>query len=255
MLFLGSFRMPVLAATLGASTLALVLSLAAPAQAAAQGHGGGSGSAAGRATAPSVTGSATFAGYQTPSLTGSAISSAAGFTLPKLSCTSVYRAITPVAGVEVNNYATYSSAFVFTGCHNGKALYFPSLVVNGSETDYTSTPLSAGDVIKVGTNVTATGTTVKVTDVTKGVTKKLTGSGATPSAAYIGDSDWRTSGTLLGVPSFGKLTFTHCSVGGRTLASWNPVQYQRVNSSGVVQIATGALPSAGTAFPTYYKHS
>lgn len=246
--------MPALAATLGAATLAPVLSLSAPAQAAAQGHGGGGGPAAGHATAPSVTSTATFAGYQTVSPTGPAISSAAGFTLPKLSCTSTYRAITPVAGVEVNNYATYSSAFAFAGCHNGKAQYFPSLVVNGSETDYTSTPLSAGDVIKVYTNVTATATTVKVTDVTKGVTKKLSGPGATPSAAYIGDSDWNSSGTLLGVPSFGKLSFTQCSVGGKTLASWKPGEYQRVNGSGVVQIATGALASTGTAFPTTYKH-
>jgi hypothetical protein len=255
-MLLAGFRMPALAATLGAATLVVpMLSLAAPAQAAAQGHGGGSGPAARHATAPSATDSTTFAGYQTPSLTGSAISSAATFKLPKLSCTSAYRAITPVAGVEVNNDATYSSAFAFAGCHKGTAEYFPALVINGTETNYTTTPLAVGDVIKVYTNVTATATTVKVTDATKDVTKKLAGSGATPSAAYVGDSSWTASGTLLGVPSFGKLTFTHCSAGGSTLASWNPIQYQRVNSSGTVQIATGALSSAGTAFPTHYEHS
>ena len=62
-------------------------------------------------------------------------------------------------------------------------------LVNGTETNYTTTLLSAGDAIKVYTNVTSTGTT---------------GPG---------------------------------------------------HGSGIVQIATGALSSTGTAFPTYYKHS
>ena len=197
----------------------------------------------------------TFAGYQATVTAGSPTSSAAQYKVPALSCTSAYRAITPVAGVPVNSFATYSSAFLFVGCHNGTATYFPALVVNGTETNYTTTPLSAGDLIKVTTKVTTTGTTVQVTDVTKGVTKKLTGAGASPSAAYIGDSDWVNNGTLLGVPSFGTLTFTHCLIDGTALAAASPAQYQRVNSSSIVQIATGALSSTGTTFPTTYKHS
>ena len=200
--------------------------------------------------------SPTFAGYQANVATGSATSSAAQYKLPKLSCTSVARAITPVAGVAVNNFGTYSSAFVFVGCSSGKAVYFPSLVINGTEKDYTTTRLAAGDAIKVSTKVTTTATTVQVTDVTKAITKKLTGPGASASAAYMGDSDWVTStGTLLGVPSFGTLTFTHCLIDGTALAGHNPTQYQRVNSNNVLQIATGALSSTGTAFATQFKHS
>jgi hypothetical protein len=144
---------------------------------------------------------------------------------------------------------------VFVGCHSSKATYFPALVINGTETNYTTTPLAASDVIKVSTNVTTTGTTVQVTDVTKSVTKKLTGPGASSSAAYIADSAWYNNGTLLGVPHFGTLTFTHCLIDGSALASAHPAEYQRVNSSSIVQIATGALSSAGTAFATNYKHS
>jgi hypothetical protein len=91
------------------------------------------------------------------------------------------------------------------------------------------------------------------------VTHKLTGAGASANAAYIGDSSWSTStGTLSGVPKFGTLTFTNCLIDGKALASSHPHEYQRVhrvNNAGIVQIAPGALSSAGTAFTTYYNHS
>jgi hypothetical protein len=248
--------MPALAVTIGAAAVVgPLLSLATPAQAAAGGHSG-SGPVAAHAGALLVNSDPTFAGYQANVATGSATSSAAQYKVPKLTCTSAARAITPVAGVAVNNFATYSSAFLFVGCRSGKAVYFPSLVINGTEKDYTTTHLAAGDAIKVFTKVTTTGTTVQVTDVTKAVTKKRTGAGASASAAYIGDSDWVTStNTLLGVPNFGTLTFTHCLIDGTALAGSNPAEYQRVNSSNVVQIATGALSSTGTSFPTQFKHS
>jgi len=65
-----------------------------------------------------------------------------------------------------------------------QAGYFPALVINGTETKYPATRFSAGDVIKVYTKVTTTGTTVRVTGVTKGVTKQrtcLSGRPAPPS--------------------------------------------------------------------------
>lgn len=251
---LAQFRMPALAVTIGAAAVvAPVLSLVAPAQAATAGHGG---SALARVHAGelAVINSDHFAGYEADVTAGSATTSAAQFKVPALSCTSAYRAITPVAGVETNNFTSYSSAFLFVGCHSGKAVYFPSLVVNGTETDYTTTHLAAGDVIKLSTKVT-TGTTVQVTDVTKGITKKLTAPAGSPSAAYIADSAWYNNGTLLGVPKFGTLTFSHCLVNGKPLASAHPTQVQRVNSSNVVQITTGALSPAGTTFATHFKHS
>jgi hypothetical protein len=254
-MMLAQFRMPALAVTIGvAAMVAPVLSLVAPAQAAAAGHGG-KGPTGAHTRARSVS-NPTFAGYQANVATGSATSSAAQYKVPKLSCTSAARAITPVAGVAVNNFAAYSAAFVFVGCSSGKAVYFPSLVINGTETDYTTTHLAAGDAIKVLTKVTTTGTTVQVTDVTKAITKKLTGPGASANAAYAGDSDWVTStDTLLGVPNFGTLTFTHCLIDGKPLASVKPAKYQRVNSSSVVQITTGALSSTGTSFATHFKHA
>jgi len=195
-----------------------------------------------------------FAGYQTAVTAGSATSSAASFTVPALSCTTAERAITPGAGVAASQ--TSSAAFVFTGCQDGKAVYYPGLVINGTETDYTATPFSAGDVIKVSASVTTSGTTVQVADVTTGVTKTFTGAGASAVAAFIGDRGWATStGTLLGVPNFGTLTFTNCLIDGTALASGHPREYLRANHAGIVQIAPGAVSSAGPAFATYYNHS
>jgi hypothetical protein len=254
-MMLAQFRMPALAVTIGvAAAVAPVLSLVAPAQAAPAGHGG-SALAGAHAREVSVTTSDHFAGYQANVAAGSATSSAGQYKVPKLSCTSATRAITPVAGVVVNKVPTYSAAFLFAGCVSGKALYFPALVINGTETNYTTTHLAAGDAIKVSTKVTTMRTTVQVTDVTKAITKKLTGPGASPNAAYIADSAWYINRSPVGVPKFGTLTFTHCAVDGKTLASAHPTKVERVNSRNVVQITTGALSRAGTTFATHFKHS
>ena len=191
------FRLRVLTLTAGAAALMAPLpGFAASAQAATAG-GGGHGPASAPGRAPSQSDSMTFAGYQATVAAGSATSSAAHFKVPALSCTSAFRGITPVAGVEVGGGSSYSAAFLFTGCRGGKAVYFPAVVVNGSETNYTGTPFHAGNVVAVATKVTTKGTTVSVTDTTTGVTKKRTGPGASPSAAYVGDSDWVSNGTVL----------------------------------------------------------
>ena len=129
-------------------------------------------------------------------------------------------------------------------------------MINGTEKNYTTTRFSAGDIISLHTMVTTAGTTVQVTDVTRGITKKLTGAGARSSAAYVGDTAWSSStGKLLGVPNFGKLAFTNCVIDGDTLAVSLPYETRRVNSSNTVQIATGGLWPGGTAFTTHYRHS
>jgi len=57
------------------------------------------------------------------------------------------------------------------------------------------------------------------------------------------------------VPDFGKLTFKSCLLDAKTLASWHPHAYQRVNSIGTVQITTGNFWPGGTAFTTHFQHS
>ena len=208
--------------------------------------------AVGLATAPAN--SRDFAGYAAAVPAGSATVMTASFTVPTLSCTTADRAITPSTAVYHGN--SVSAAFVFTGCVNGTAVYYPGLVVNGTETDFTTSPFAAGDVIDVTTKVSTNRTRVQVTDVTTGVTQKIIGAGASASAAYIGDDALFTSSqALIHVPDFGKLKYRNGLIDGKTLASWRPHAYQRVNSRGTVQIATGTLSTSGLAFATRYEHS
>ncbi len=211
--------------------------------------------ATGPATA-APTSNRTFAGYQAAVPGGSATVLTASFTVPALSCTTVNLAIAPSTGVPVNNYKSVSAAFVFTGCLNGAAVYYPGLVVNGTETDYTASPFAAGDVINLTTKVSTNRTRVQVTDVTTGVTQKIIGAAASAGAAFVGDeAELNSSGALMHVPNFGKLQFKNCILDGKTLASWHPQAYQRVNSIGTLQIATGGFWPGGTAFTTHFQHS
>jgi len=253
--------------TSAAAVVGLAVSIAAPALAtarptpsAAAGPGGALGlthHAIGPITA-AATRSRTFAGYQAAVTAGSATTLAATFTVPALSCTTAERGITPDAGVAANKFKTASIAGVLIGCARGKAIYFPFLVANGAESDYTTVHLSAGDVINLSASVTTSGITVQVTDTTKNVsvTNTITGAGASADAAWIGDdSAVSNTGALLGVPNFGKLAFTNCLIDGTALGGWHPKAYQRVNSHGTVQIATGGPWPGGTAFTTHYQHS
>ena len=206
-------------------------------------------------SANAPTSNRTFAGYQTTVTAGSATVAAASFTVPKLSCTTATRAIIPDAGVAVA-HSNVSIAMVFTICHNGKRVYLAQLVLNGKPFPSTMR-IAAGDVIDLTTKVSTTRTKVEITDVTTGVTDKRRGVGASARAAWVGDDPaYNSTGkTLLHVPDFGKLTFTNCLIDGTALGGFHPHAYQRVNSRGTVQIATGGFFPSGTAFSTHFRHS
>ena len=216
---------------------------------------GSGGLAIPRARAASVN-TRTFAGYGTAVTVGSATTVTATFTVPALSCTPPNLGILPAVFEGVNRNLLLTAAGVAVKCESGKAVYFPALVINGVGTPFRTSPFAKGDVINLSVNVTTTGTTVQVTDVTKNVTKTLTGAGARPHAAFIGDLPWFSNkGALLGVPNFGKLKFLNCMINSQALQTVNPQQFQRVNAKGHVQIATGPFSPAPAAFATYFKHS
>jgi hypothetical protein len=215
---------------------------------------GPGGPASPRAGAASVTSSSNFAGYLTPVTAGSATTVTATFTVPALSCAPPDLGNFPVVGMGTTS--TASNAGVAVKCESDKPVYFPALAINGVGHSFRTSPIAAGDSINLFASVTTTATTVTVTDVTQNVTTTLTGAGASPSRAWIGDLGvYSNKGVLLGVPDFGKLKFFHCQIDGATLQSWNPQQWQRVNAKGIVQITTGPFsPPGGLAFATYYKH-
>jgi hypothetical protein len=245
---------------------ALMLTVPAAASAAAGGgaaahHGflGPAGIRAGRGAAlgtSTPTSNRDFAGYETAVPTDSATVATASFTVPALTCDTTDRAIAPGVGVPIDKGKSASAAFVFAGCVSGVATYYPGLLLNGSETDYPSVPLAAGDVVNVITKVSKNRSRVEVVDVTSGVTEKLIGSGASASDAFFGDSGEGTNtGALLHVPEFTKLTFKGCLLDGKALARWRPHPYQRVNSIGTVQIVAGGFWPGGTAFTTHFVHT
>jgi hypothetical protein len=131
----------------------------------------------------------------------------------------------------------------------GMVVYSPALVINGNEINFNNTTFHAGNVITVSAKVTTRDTTVQITDLTTRVTKRRTGPGARPSAAYIGDNGVLAPRIRLGVPSFGTIAFTSCFVDGRALGRSHPLRFQRVNSRGVVQIAIGPAISEGNCVP------
>jgi hypothetical protein len=216
--------------------------------------GPGTGShAAAPATAAAIS-NRTFAGYQTAVPAGSATVVTSSFTVPTLSCTTTDRSIAADAGVLASKTASVSGVVI--GCVSGSEVFYPWVLVNGTETDYTANPVAAGDVIDLTTKVSTNRTRVQVTDVTSGVTQKIIGAGFSARAAYIGDDGWGdSSGRLLHVPDFGKLTFKNCIIDAKALASWHPQAFQRVNSIGTLQISTGNFWPGGTAFTTHFQHS
>lgn len=251
-----------LAVGMGAVLALTVSASASPRMTAASASGGGRVTIhhgvlapAGLTTATPIS-NRTFAGYQATVPAGSATVETASFTVPTLSCTTTDRAIAADVGVLANNFKTVSIAGVITTCTSGAAVYYPWVVVNGTETVYTASPVAAGDVIDLTTKVSTNRTRVQVTDVTTSVTQKIIGAGASASAAYIGDDALSTnSGKLFHVPDFGKLTFKNCILDGKALASWRPHAFQRVNSLGTVQIRTGGWFPGGTAFSTHFENS
>src|SRR5215470_9265441 len=211
---------------------------------------------AARAGAASVSNSRIFAGYVAAVPVGSATSVTATFTVPTLSCAPPNLGIAPGVFEIVNRNGLLTAAGVAVKCESGKAVYFPALEINNVGHSFRASPAAAGDVINLSASVTTTATTVQVTDATKNVTTTLTGAGARPHAAFIGDLAWASNkGILLGVPNFGKLKFFNCMINSQALGSTNPQQFQRVNAKGIVQIATGPFsPPGGLAFATYYRH-
>ena len=204
-----------------------------------------------------VTSTRTFAGYESLVAKGSATVATASFTVPTLTCDTTDRAIALGVAVATDNFNSGSAAFVFAGCVGGQATFFPGVVVNGTETDFQSMPVAAGDVIDVTTKVSVNRTRVEVTDVTTGVTQKPSnGAGAKANAALFGDNGWGSStGRLEHVPVFTKLTYKDCLLDGNSLASTHPQALQRVNSIGTVQITTGNFWPGGTAFTTHFMHT
>lgn len=209
------------------ATILVQLSATGSAFAAAAGQGAGgarsvSGSPGGHVREPAAK-SSTFAGYSLHGGGEATFTVTTSIVVPKLKCTSgPERAIAASAGVyNLSNH--FSAASLFVGCYQGRALYFPSLVVNGANHNYAKLRAGAGDKVVLHVSQSAGGTVVSVADKSrKGVSKTLNGAGSKGgSGPWAGDSGWDNPG-LLGVPDFGKTDFSGSTLDGRPFGSAGP---------------------------------
>lgn len=221
----------------------------------ARGAGGASGALAGYMREPDAK-SSSFAGYSLQGGGEATFTVTASIVVPRLTCSAgPEQAIAPSVGVYTSS-GSFSAASVFVGCYQGKALYFPSLVLDGVNHNYTKLRAEAGDKVAVHVSQGASGTVVSVDDESRtGVKKTLHGAGSQAgSAPWVGDSGWDNPG-LLAVPSFGTVHVSGAMLdgqpfgsAGQALARWN-----RVNGT-ATQITTSAFASNHKSFTTDFKH-
>lgn len=201
-----------------------------------------------------------FAGYRRNNgATNASFNVRAMFVVPKLTvCGPATRAIAP--DIDVSNGKTGSGVGLFVGCYRHKPDYFPFIYLNGTNTDYAAGVVQPGDRIVLRLSEGPGASELTFQDLTHNLVKVKTGAGLNGLGfPGIGDDSWFIKGVELGVPRFGTITFSHCTVNGAALGSGGTakspavLQYDRATKAGTVQISTGSL-SAKDAFTTYFKH-
>jgi hypothetical protein len=181
------------------------------------------------------------------------------FVVPKLSvCGPATRAIAP--DIDVSNGKKGSGVGVFVGCFKHKPDYFPFIYLNGTNTDYGAGVVQPGDRIVLRLSEGPNNSELTFQDLTHNLVKVKTGAGLKGLGfPGIGDDSWFINNAELGVPNFGTITFSQCTVNGVALGSGGSakspatLQYDRATKAGTVQISTGSL-SANRTFTTYFKH-
>ena len=186
---------------------------------------------------------------------GASAQGKAKFTVPTITgCTSTDSGVAFATLIFTKTSVT--GAGVFAECSGGSAVYAAVLVVNGTSTVASFTPVP-GDVIKVKSAETATTSSVKLTDVTQAMTAKSTGTGGKKLVVLDGidaliDS---STGDQLPVPNFGTATYSGGKINGVTVAASGATAYDMETSASVLQIKTSALNGAGNGWTETFVHS
>lgn len=186
-----------------------------------------------------------------------AVATTTTIVVPKLRCTTADRAI--AAGTGLVTRAARSSAELFVGCVDGKPQYFPVLIVNGHQTNYKALAVHAGDRIVLSAFESARAARVSVTDETQqSIKKTVTGHGARGvGGPWVGDQAWSNSGTAERVPNFDTLGYSNSKLDGKKLGSTGTKlkRFNRVSTTGKLQITTGRLAHDRESFKTLFKHA
>jgi hypothetical protein len=188
--------------------------------------------------------SKTFAGYA-KSLSGSGSNTvAASFVLPALNCATTPSTASTLAEEDglFGGFGTKSFlesvGVVAEQCKNGTAEYAAAAIA-GKKIGLATFLPAAGDTVQISSTESASGSTVTITDVTKGKTFSETGTGVAAQAVVVGLIP--KSATSL-IPTFTSVGFS-ATLNGAALGS-SAKAFNLANGS-TVKITTGSL-STGT---------
>jgi hypothetical protein len=207
------------------------------------------------ANTPSV-----HAGYDAVQ-TGSSASAQTSFSVPTVTCPNTDFQLTgPAAIIRTSangtNYA--NGGAITTGCYNGGAFYRAQLQDNGSVTIPSASPVLPGDRVQISTSVSASATTVSITDMTQGWTRSETGAGGTPTLAAVAMGAYGcTTGAhpCRPIPQFSKTTFAFSEIDGVSLAAAGAVAVDATSSTGAIEATTGKLIQHGMGFQVTWVSS
>lgn len=181
----------------------------------------------------------------------------------KATCTKAKQAIDPsLLSYYEGVPGAFDSAGVFIGCRHGKAHYYPTFTLLGTQKSYPNLKVKPGDKVTIKFSMISSATKLAVLDKT---TRKasMTATGSGEGYMYgltVGDEGWPlTASTPSGyeaVPKFGKIPYSGTVVAGQPLGSSSPFQYDKYNATGTtLQISTSSIASDNASFKTVFHHS
>jgi hypothetical protein len=218
----------------------------------------------GNATNPS------FAGYQVRISTAVLTSTSEKFRLPPLNCmtngsnvSSLDITLNLPYGMLIGSFLTTSTSLGLETNWGFAAVYencksFPNYIAElclGSNGQYANCQATfdpnSGDLMKETVSVSHTASQAVLRDVTQAESVALSGPGS---------ADLRLVGTgvesvFAPVFNFGKLEFFRDKVDGVTARAANAVEVNMETTTGILQVRTGALNTAGNAWTEVWKHS
>jgi hypothetical protein len=202
---------------------------------------------------PTSMNSTTEAGYAF-AVGGGTTTVKAKFTVPSLTCTAAAQGIEPFISLHSSS-STLSSPWLLAACSNGAPVYQGNVNLDGYNT-VVNYPIAAGDTIGLSVTVGASGSTVTFSDSTAHFSTTEKGPGFVPVGGFVGIGPVNdSSNNLEGVPTFTKIPFSGTTLGGHTLASTSPTEYNRMSSGNVLQVGTSLLSTTGTAFTLTFMHT
>jgi hypothetical protein len=198
------------------------------------------------------------AGY-TAALSGAVARSHAGFQVPSLSCDPADSFMAASALAEVFSPTDVIAGGVVLVCANGTPTYTGVIQLGSGNQTSLPDPVAPGDHVVAAVNVTASKTTVTVSDRTRHWTHTLSGAGATGiSDGFVGVSALNcTAGAMpcSTLPKFSPIQFRSARVDRLPIGRLHPSRSDIVSSGGQLEASTSSLGNGGSEFVVTWQAS